>query len=289
MKLRIFPLALIGSLLFLVIFWVVRSQTLAGAKMSAEPGTPSGQAFGTQTPTASDIGGSLPVSALALQRYAHSAIVTQTVAGIDLSVTNLRYEKDDFFKIKIAVDVCYRLPDNKDWGIYEAIVQSDGQQFLLHGGTLLEVAEAREDGTKHIVRFEGQGMEVEDVPSDGVSYRCDALSFFPYPPLAEGLELSSAILTIKSLRALPREGQDCEFYLTAVQEALKQDGAGIELACTQGEWGRYNLQIVNKLAGMSEKEARSVVMQYADRVWTVEGPWVFEGKLISADAWLAMP
>lgn len=219
-------------------------------------------------------------SAQAIRQFAQTEVTTQQVNGVDVSVANFRLENE-----RVRVDACYSLPDDKDWVVNAASLRADEQNFLFAASYLLEVATTGQDGKKQVIAATRQGLERKAIPSDAISdYRCDTLEFFPYPPPTREIDFSRLTLVINSLQARPREGQDCEFYLNVVQEALNRDHTGIKLGCDQGEWGLFDLQVIQKPTDMTQEESRAIISQYAQKVWTIEGPWVFTGSIVLPEA-----
>lgn len=231
-----------------------------------------------ETPSQEEIN-MLP-SAQAIRQFAQAEAITQVMNGIDVSVANFRLLQDD----KVQVDVCYTLPDKKDWIVNAASLHTPEQDFLFLASYLIEIATVQEDGTKQVLTATTHGLEQKVIlANDTFGYRCDTLEFSPYPLPTGKVDFSSLTLVINSLQARPREGQECEFYLTVVQEALSQNNTGIELACEQGEWGHYNLQVSQKPTNMTQEESIAIISNYAKKVWTIEGPWIFTGSIIRSE------
>lgn len=224
----------------------------------------------------------LPISARVLQQYySNPEIQTQVVNGIDFSVANFRYLEDDYFQTKIRVDICHSMPDDeKEWHLYDAAIQAGEQRFLAHGFVLLEEASTVVQNGMRIVdrRKAGGSIERNQVPADSIPpYRCDTVDFFPYPSLAKGVDWSHLTLIVKSLRGLPRTGEDrCKFLLTEVQQALNRDGIGIEVACSEAdEWGNIRPLVSKIPVDMSQEEAMQIIWSYEEKLLTMEGPWIF--------------
>lgn len=274
----------IALLLFVIGAFVMGGIT--ASQPEATPTLPSEQTpLAGQTPESEAIAAAeaLPISARVLQNYAYTEIQRQTVNGVDMSVANFRYVKDEYFKGKILVDICHLVPGEKEeWYISEAVVQAGEQKFLQHGAVTLESAQV-EHGRKRVFR-PGAKQPFEDLPADGLpSYHCERVDFIPYPTLAEGVDLSRLTLVVQSLRLSPPmdEEEQCGFYLTELQEALNRDSIGIELGCSEpDEWGNITPVLLKKPEGMSNEEAMKLVGAYRDRLWTIEGPWIFTGSIV---------
>lgn len=120
-------------------------------------------------------------------------------------------------------------------------------------------------------------MSWNDIPHDGQpDYLCETLAFFS--PTSEinlrEIDLTQVSLVIQSIGALPREGQECAFYLETVQSRLDAKGTGIKLDCVSQDRGAQ-VVIAQKPANMSQSEAETLVSKESVDAFIVQGPWIF--------------
>jgi hypothetical protein len=167
---------------------------------------------------------------------------SQTVSGF---LVNLQRAWRD--GKQVYADVCFTLPDDSDWTIWNARFEYGGQSVTEFSSTMMSKQEA------------AQGK---------AGQRCDELGFY-VPPDAD---LSSASLTIDSLGAYPSQDAYCSLYMPKIQQALKDRGVDITLNCSDVN-GAMTMQITHKPDNMSQDEADQMV--YSDEFYTVNGPWTF--------------
>jgi hypothetical protein len=153
---------------------------------------------------------------------------------------------------QVYADVCFTLPDNSDWTIWDAHFDYTGQAVSEFSSAML---------SKQAATPSQPGM------------RCDELGFY-IPPDAD---LSSASLTIQSLGAYPSQEEYCSLYLPKIQQTLKERGIAITLNCSDVN-GSMTMQITSKPDNMSQAEAEQMV--YSDEFYTVSGPWTFPITLV---------
>ncbi len=167
---------------------------------------------------------------------------SQTVGGF--SVNLQRAWRDGK---QVNADVCFTLPDQSDWTIWNAHLEYAGQS---------------------VSEFSSYMLSRQDPTGNQPGQRCDQLGFY-VPPDAD---LSSASITIESLGAYPTQEEYCTIYLPKIQQALNDRGSGITLNCADQN-GAMAMQITSKPATMSQEEAEQLV--YSDEFYTVKGPWTF--------------
>jgi LysM repeat protein len=159
---------------------------------------------------------------------------------------------------RLLVDVCFNLPDDGDWMIRDAILridQSGGSRELPYdSSTLISYQPFTTDS---------QGTH----PGE----RCDVLEF----PLEAGMVPENPLLSILTLEAYPREGQDCMLYMDRVQPLLTSQDTGILIACEQVPHASGNVTVVSKPDDMSLEAAQAVVYQAFQDTITLRGPWEF--------------
>lgn len=153
---------------------------------------------------------------------------------------------------EVHTEVCFTLLDVSDWSIWNANLQYVGGVITDFGSTLLSLQE----------------------PVNGqAGLRCDTLSFFNIPPDAD---LSSVVITIDSIAAMPRPEDYCAIYMPKIQQALVERGIAITLDCADLN-GVQSMQILSKPDTMSQEEAEQIV--YSDEFYTLKGPWSFTFNL----------
>jgi hypothetical protein len=170
----------------------------------------------------------------------------QTVSGF--SVDLQRAWRDGK---QVYADVCFTLPDESDWTIWNAEFAFTGQAVSEFSSTMLSKQAA------------SQGQPGQ---------RCDELGFY-IPPDAD---LSTATLTINSLGAYPSQEEYCSLYMPKIQQALSDRGIDISLNCADVN-GVMTMQIAHKPDNISQDEADQMV--YSDEFYTVKGPWTFSVAL----------
>jgi hypothetical protein len=148
---------------------------------------------------------------------------------------------------QVYADVCFTLPDNSDWTIWNAHFDYVGQS---------------------ISEFSSDMLSKQNASQGQPGKRCDQLGFY-VPPDAD---LSSGSLTIQSLGAYPSQDEYCSLYLPKIQQTLSARGVAITLNCSNVN-GAMSMQITGKPTGMTEQEAEQMV--YSDEFYTVNGPWTF--------------
>ena len=167
---------------------------------------------------------------------------SQTVGGF--SVDLQRAWRDGK---QVNADVCFTLPDQSDWTVWNAQLEYTGQV---------------------ITQFSSSMLSRQDPQGGQPGQRCDQLGFY-VPPDAD---LSTSSLTIDSLGAYPSQEDYCSVYMPKIQQALNERGSGITLDCTDKS-GTLTMEITGKPASMSQDQAEQLV--YSDEFYTVKGPWTF--------------
>jgi hypothetical protein len=215
------------------------------------------------------------VSALAIQKYAQGGkIITQQKSGFDVSATNFRFENEE-----IKVDICFQLPNAADWRVWEATLQSGDTNLLLSTIAPRELTQTLTNG-KRLVTTYGNGVSWQEIPHNGQpDYLCETLAFFSLTPgnnLAE-IDLTQVNLVIQSIGALPREGQECTFYLDVVQSRLDAKNSGIKLDCVNQDGGAQ-VVVAQKPTDMSQRDAEELVSRESVDSFIVQGPWIFSAS-----------
>lgn len=216
------------------------------------------------------------ISVEAIQKYAKGEIQHQNRLGLDVSVANFRYENNE-----IKADVCFQLPSSSDWRVWDATLKGGSTNFLLSTIAPLELTETLPNGKQRITTYPpGQNITWQEIPHNGKpNYLCQTLSFFSDAPEANlaGVDLTKLSLSIQSVGALPREGEECSFYLETVQSRLDAKGSGIKLDCVTENNGS-RVFIVQKPDALSQSDAESQVQIASQQIMFIQGPWVFQSS-----------
>ena len=170
---------------------------------------------------------------------------------VQVSASNPRRDGDT-----LLVDVCFELPDNRDWMVQDALVSalSAGKPYQapINAASLISLQPAAENGAP--------------------GKRCDAVEF-SLPP---GAEAVTPTLQVLALEAPPREGETCTTYLDQVQSSLDRKTTGIRVACEEAPQSFGSWTISAKPESLSQADAEAIVYQAFKDAITIEGPWVFE-------------
>lgn len=221
------------------------------------------------TPLSTSISG---VSALAIQKYTQGKVLTQKKFGFDISVTNFRYESEE-----IKVDLCFQVPNNADWRVWDATLQTENTNLLLSTIAPREMTQTLPDRKRLITTYLSD-IIWQEIPHDGQpDYLCETLGFITFEHgvnLAQ-VDLTQVKLIIHSLGALPREGEECSVYLDRVQSQLDARGAGIKVDCVTQDAGSQ-VVITQKPAEMSQSDAEEMVARMNIDSSLVKGPWIFD-------------
>ncbi len=218
-----------------------------------------------------------PISSIsrgALLKYASADIETQTINGIEMSVSNFRVNGSLF-----EVNICFAAPDNREWMVGEGFVQTDSNKILLLGSKSLEISRNLNNGIGQITIISDGNINVEKTNYSVPNYRCDTLQFVMG---AGAMQFPATIsLTIKNIHAFP---QGCTTE-EAAQSLLDEKNLGIKIACTEtGSNGLsgVEIEILEKPQGMSEEQAQQYISEARREAITIDGPWVFEGTVTGA-------
>jgi LysM repeat protein len=160
---------------------------------------------------------------------------------------------------KLLVDTCFNLIDDGDWMIRDATLryEQDGEQIEISydAGILISLRPFTTDS-------EGAN------PGE----RCDVLEF----PVGQDVPLENASFSVRSLQAYPREGQDCDLYMTRVQPLLTARDTGILISCESQPHTGGVVSVIAKPDGMSQEQAQAVVYQAFEDATSLRGPWEFK-------------
>jgi hypothetical protein len=171
----------------------------------------------------------------------------QSVGGFDIGLQRAWRDGKTVY-----ANVCFALPDQANWTIWNAHFDYSGQSIMDFSASLLNA---------------------QNTSNGKPGKRCDRISFY-VPPDAD---LSSASLVVESIGAYPTQDEYCALYMPKIQQTLNQRGIGITLDCKANANGAMTMQIVGKPTSMSQDDAEKFV--YSDEFYTVKGPWTFAVNL----------
>lgn len=161
--------------------------------------------------------------------------------AFNLRIANPRRDSDTLY-----IQVCFSLPEGRDWMVNDAILDYQAQ------------------GNTHSTPYHASTLDEIDA-----NERCDTLAFHV---LAEQ-EISNTSLNLSSLEATPREGETCAWYLNQVQPRLDAQNSGIRIACEESS---LNFTVSAWPDNMTQEQAQGIVNQEYRASIQVKGPWVFE-------------
>jgi hypothetical protein len=199
--------------------------------------------------------------------------ITQRVNNIEITVDHFRREKD-----QVLLDVCFQLPDNSDWLMWNGLLKYGKEVYEWSGGGPFEIRLPPENGKQRVFTFpEGGGIKDtwEDAVDGQIGRRCETVYFDNIPLAANQTHFT---FTIDAIEAAPREGEECtRAYLDKWQTALDARKTGIRIKCIEEEY-ISGLEIADKPASMSMEDAKTIIHSmdlYLD-VNGIRGPWIFE-------------
>jgi hypothetical protein len=169
-----------------------------------------------------------------------------TVDNITLRLIGSHQEGENY-----QVDICYTLPDNRDW-----LLADRGNEVFLT--TDEKVIYPLEEGTINWVF----------APDGSMSERCEYLLF----PIVIDKDITGLTLTITQISVSPSEALDCP----DIQKKLDTVINGVEIECYAGN-GRSGITVVENLTDETEIDVRDMVHKII--VDARPGPWVFEGVI----------
>ncbi len=210
------------------------------------------------------------IAATVIQKYAESAVVTRVASNIEMSVANLRPGENE-----LKIDVCFQTPRGEEWIIYNAKMLAGDEKFPLFEARLLESLRVYRDGVRRLTVFSETAREPEKkdvLLDDSPDYRCDTLRF-----KLDVESIPSAVdLLVETIGFTPNEGEGCFEYREAVQAILNDKATGILIGCEPGEF-QSEYVVAGKPDAMTEEDARKVLSSAKRELFTINGPWVFQG------------
>ncbi len=170
---------------------------------------------------------------------------TVTVDGITLRLIGAHQQGENY-----QVDICYTLPDGRDW-----LLADRGNEVFL---TI---------GEKIIYPLEEGTIDWIFAPDGLMSERCEYLLF----PIMIAKDVTRFKLTIAQISVSPSEILDCP----DIQKKLVEVNNGVKIECYVGN-GQSGITVVENSTDMAEAEIKDMVYKIiAD---AKPGPWEFEIK-----------
>ena len=196
----------------------------------------------------------------------------QTVNGIEIRLEGVQREGKT-----VAVSICFDLPNDSDWAIWNANIEVNETIYPWSTINPSELRKPPVDGMQEVWQFKPEGgVEIISVEADADlrGYRCETINFENVTDLPPTTPFT---LTIEALEAPPREGEACtSTYLNKIQRALDARDTGIRVKCVEEEY-IDGLEIVEIPDSMSLETARAYLSSpefYLD-THGIRGPWVF--------------
>lgn len=199
----------------------------------------------------------------------------QTINGILFTATHLRRSDS-----KVWVDLCFSIPDNRDWMIDSVVFQMDEIKVENDwGASAIELVRWPVNGIQQISDFEHSKEEMVPVQGNDAGtyqtpHRCDAVYSRDVDP---SRNYSKITLTIPAVQAFPREGEVCDAAsLERVQKALDARNLAIKVQC-QAAQQAAGLVIVEKPETMTLEEAEKILHEHDFQIDVngIRGPWIF--------------
>ena len=275
----VFVVLILASVLFLTVGFFLRSwfseQSVEGERLS-QPGEINQVSAVSTASVSAQSGGVNIVDTTSIETPTEKNGTTQRVNNIAVRLENFRREKD-----RILIDVCFDLPDDSDWTMWNSFLQYGGKVYNWSEGEPIEIRKPPVDGKQMLLTFPAGGgvNETWVEAADGQKgYRCDTVYFDGIP-----LESNSThyTFTIDALEAAPWEGQECtQAYLEKAQAVLDANKTGITVKCMKGE-NTSGLEVADKPTSMSMEDAQSILSSSDIYLGLngIKGPWIFEFEI----------
>ncbi len=226
------------------------------------------------------------------QAIPDGSFASSTVNGITIYAGNFRVVHSNEFPTFpngtfLAVDVCFDMPDNRDWGDYPGpkIVNDKGQVLTPFSMEAIEVRwpPVMENG-KAVQKIldlragaSGTTDERDAAPGQTMGQRCETW----YYNLPSDYDTSHLTLTVASIAPRPREGEVCSDssqYVQKLQEVLDKRGTGIKIRGKCGG-GSEGFEVIGRPNSMTDQQAYAILANPDFHVdaFGIRGPWVLEG------------
>ncbi len=197
----------------------------------------------------------------------------QDVNGIRIEASDFRLENG-----RIALDVCYEIPDARSWMISNVEITAGLQNSQAVEMVLIELRLPAVDGQQNVITLGEERMEADQ--NDGGGVRCDLVRPLEILPTDQAITVH-----IGALIAEPYESEICDpAYLARVNTLLARHHAELEADCFlqehEGGGVSSGLKIVAWPSSMNEREAQALMdSEFFLDLNGVRGPWVFEFQI----------
>ncbi|HRN51253.1 MAG TPA: hypothetical protein PLC52_09770 [Anaerolineales bacterium] len=200
------------------------------------------------------------------------AAQVQQVNGIRIEASDFRLENG-----RIALDVCYEIPDARSWVISNVEITAGLQNSQAVEMVLIELRLPAVDGQQNVITLDEERMEADQ--NDGGGVRCDLVRPLEILPTDQAVTVH-----IGALMAEPYESEMCDpAYLARVNTLLAMHHAELVADCLlqEHEGGvSSGLKIVAWPSSMNEHEAQAVMdSDFFLDLNGIRGPWVFEFQI----------
>jgi len=226
------------------------------------------------------------------QTIPDDSFASSTVNGITIYAGNFKVAQSNKWPTFpngtfLTTDVCFDLPDNRDWEDYPGPTIVNGKQQILrpfameaievrwppvmvNGKAMQEILDLRAGAS-------GTPYEREAAPGQIMGQRCETW----YYNLPSDYDTSHFTLSMASIAPHPREGELCSDssqYAQKMQEALDKKGTGIKIRSKCGQ-GSDGFEVIGKPNGMTDQQAYAILANpdFLVDVFGIRGPWVLEG------------
>jgi hypothetical protein len=187
-----------------------------------------------------------------------------------------------------STDVCFDLPDNADWTIWQASLKYGTEKITEideFSSNPIEIREPPVNGKQRIFTFASgkPAVTIIDVDTNKVikGKRCDSIIFAIAD--SESIKgITKYTITIRSIAAYPREGETCtKANIDRIQKALDSRKSGIKIKCEADDnnsGGMSKIVIDSKPDTLSTEEAEGILYGndlFLD-VYGIRGPWLYD-------------
>lgn len=275
----VFVVLILGGVLSLAVGLFLRpwfsEQSVEAARLSLPGEINRASAVSTAGVSAQNEGVNI-VDTTSIETPTENTGTTQMVNNIAIRIDNFHRENE-----RILIDVCFDLPNDSDWTMWNGFLKYGEKAYEWSGGGPIEIRKPPVDGKQQVLTFPtGGGVNVTWVDgTDGQKgYRCETVYFDGIPSASNSTHYT---FTIDALEAAPREGEECtQAYLGKAQAALDANKTGIIVKCVEGEYVS-GLEVADKPTSMSMEEAQSILSSedFYLELNGIKGPWVFEFEI----------
>ncbi len=182
----------------------------------------------------------------------NEGFLSQTLNGIEITAMNFKRSGD-----WVKSDICYALPDKKDWLVWKASLSNGLKTVREFGTTLIEEASF-------------------PATSTNPGKRCDEIRFLMPIGDTTGQKYH---MSIDLLFAQPNESEYCSTFLQEIQQELEKRSTNITIKCSQPPVA--GIEIQSAPDGMSLSDAENFIHsdEFLYELRGIRGPWEFDFSL----------